>query len=353
MMWLNDHRSDLEYRRRVYLIVVGAGTVFLVLGLLLARPHDAYQRYLGLPLLVLGLVDFWWLATGRSLRFAEMTGYAVLSAATLLHTVFLTFAPSGPTLYPNSGPYWTLVCVCALGFLAFPARRAWRLNLGLVTLCLALPWLAHSPYAFQNVVAFFRLQSSVVVMLLLLGTLAALRTQVDQTGQAEQAMRALAFTDSLTNLPNRRAVYPAVERLLEAGRTGVPGTLHLIDIDHFKKINDQYGHGIGDDVLRAVAQLLATCETLPGEAAPTVGRWGGEEFLVVMPGTDRPCSEQRGQALLRQFRELPWPEGLKITVSLGSSTVRPDDTFTSLLTRADQALYQAKERGRDQMMLDS
>ena len=80
---------------------------------------------------------------------------------------------------------------------------------------------------------------------------------------------------------------------------------------------------------------------------------GGEEFIVVMPGTDRALSRERGQILLDEFRRTPWPLALAVTASIGSSTVKPGDTFSSLLARADQALYQAKAEGRNRMMLDS
>lgn len=345
--------ADLVYRRRVYTIIIGAATLTLLFTPLVTPHRDTYQLYLSPPLLALGFYDLWWLYTKKPLHIAENVGYATLAVVAVAHLAILTFFPTPPSLYPNDGPYWILICGLTIGFLAFPAPRAWRLNLLLTAICLILPWLAHSSYAFQNIGAFLRMQCAVVVMLLLLGTLAALRRQVDAKEQAEQAMRVLAFTDSLTALPNRRAVYPAVEELIQASHRGSAGTLHLIDIDHFKKINDQHGHSVGDEVLIAVARLIATCDTVSGNASPTVGRWGGEEFIVVMPGTGRALSEERGKTLLEEFRRAVWPEGLNITVSVGSSTVRPGDTFSSLLRRADQALYLAKETGRNRIMFDS
>ncbi len=336
----------------MYIFVIGAGTLLLLLTALTAGHSEPFQRLIGPLLVVLGLVDLWWLWTGRPLNVAEYAGYGVLAAATTVHIALLSWLTTVPSSYPDSGPYWTLVCVCAVGFLAFPRRLAWWLNLSLLGVCLALPWLAHGLYALYHPLAFLRLQCSVVIVTGLLGTLASLRAQVNEKGQAEKVLQALAFTDSLTNLPNRRAVYPAVAALLEAQERGVPGTLHLIDIDRFKRINDEHGHAVGDEVLIEVARLIAACDTLPGSVAPTVGRWGGEEFIVVMPGTDRALSRQRGQVLLDTFGYTPWPLSLTVSVSIGSSTVRPGDTFSSLLARADQALYQAKARGRNRIVLD-
>jgi diguanylate cyclase (GGDEF)-like protein len=335
------------------MFVVGAGLLCVLVALLGVPSHDRHEVYLSVPLLVLGSLALWWLVTKRSLDVAERFGYTVLALWTVSHVVVLSILPPSPRPLLNSEPYWNLICVLTLGFLAFPPWRAWPLNLGLTAVCLALPWLTQNAYALQNAAALFRLQCSVVVMLLLLGTLSALRRQVDVTGEAEQAMRVLAFTDSLTALPNRRAVYPAIEDLIQASGRGRAGALLLIDIDHFKKINDQHGHGVGDEVLIAVAQLISTCGACPGGPPVTIGRWGGEEFIVVLPGTDRIRSEEWGRKLLEVFQNADWPQGLSVTVSVGSSTVRPTDTFTSLLSRADQALYLAKETGRNRIMFDS
>lgn len=354
--WLRTRVSEDQAtaaRRRVYIMVVGAGTLFVLLVALITGHREPFQRLVSPLLVVLGLADLWWLWTGRRLDIAEYAGYAVLGAATVIHIALLSWFTTAFSLYPNSGPYWSFICVCTVGFLAFPRPLAWRLNLALLSVCLALPWLAPGHYAWDNPLAFLRLQASVVIVTVLLGTLANLRAQVNEKDQSEKMLQTLAFTDSLTNLPNRRAVYPAVAALLDAYQQGVPGTLHLIDIDRFKRINDDHGHGVGDEVLVAVARLIATCETLPGQMAPTVGRWGGEEFIVVMPGTDRVLSQQRGQALLDQFQQTSWPRALAVTASIGSSTVKPGDNFSSLLARADQALYQAKAEGRNRISVDN
>ncbi|GGR41687.1 hypothetical protein GCM10008957_56830 [Deinococcus ruber] len=336
----------------MYLFVIGMGTLLFFLAALTSGQGEPFQHAVGPVLVVLGIADFWWLWTGRPLHVAERAGYAVLAAASVVHLAFLSQSRTVPSFYPDSGPYWTVVCVCAVGFLAFPRRLAWWLNLSLLGVCLALPWLAQGLYALHNPIAFLRLQWSVIIVTGLLGTLASLRAQVDEKGQTEKVLQTLAFTDSLTGLPNRRAVYPAVAALLDAHQQGVPGTLYLIDIDHFKRINDEHGHAVGDEVLIEVARLIATCETLPGSLSPTVGRWGGEEFIVVMPSTDHMLSQQRGEVLLAQFQQTLWPLALTVSVSIGSSTVRPGDTFNSLLARADHALYQAKAQGRNRIVLD-
>lgn len=138
-----------------------------------------------------------------------------------------------------------------------------------------------------------------------------------------------------------------MDALLSAASRGQAGSLLLIDLDHFKRINDQCGHSVGDEVLVAAAQVLRNAATEVGAAPPTVGRWGGAEFIVVMPGAAAERAKFRAEQLLADFRAHAWPRGLHLTVSIGTSTVRPGEDFSALLARADESLYAAKSAGRD------
>ncbi|MCU6454140.1 GGDEF domain-containing protein [Sphingomonas sp. A2-49] len=158
-----------------------------------------------------------------------------------------------------------------------------------------------------------------------------------------------AERDQLTGLGNRRAIERHLEKLASQGQSRIIG---ICDIDHFKSINDRYGHGVGDRVLKLVAATLST------SCAPQfVGRWGGEEFLFVMPGDD----QQHGVALLdaarldlstREFklRENDEPIGL-ISFSAGVSIAVGDHTDSvAAVHRADAALYRAKAEGRNRVV---
>jgi two-component system cell cycle response regulator len=160
--------------------------------------------------------------------------------------------------------------------------------------------------------------------------------------------RRLAFTDQLTGLPNRhRTAEQLVDELKRAHRYGTPLSIVLCDIDHFKSVNDTYGHNIGDDVLRQVARTLAQAV----RNVDTVARWGGEEFLVILPNTSPAGARIVAERVRQQVERAPAVPGgpERRTLSLGVATFCEDPTPEALLERADQALYRAKHRGRNRV----
>ncbi|GGQ54955.1 diguanylate cyclase [Couchioplanes azureus] len=160
----------------------------------------------------------------------------------------------------------------------------------------------------------------------------------------------LATTDSLTGVANRRRFFELAEKSLGAARAaGSPVTALMIDIDHFKRINDTYGHQTGDDVIRAVVTRLLAC--LPPDGL--VARYGGEEFAVLLPGIreDGPVLAEKLRAAIDgtplDTRTGPIPA----TISVGLARLRPTDaTADALLGRADAGLYAAKQAGRNRVM---
>lgn len=155
----------------------------------------------------------------------------------------------------------------------------------------------------------------------------------------------LALTDQLTKLPNRRATLDALEKALShQGRTVIGAGVVMIDIDHFKKVNDRYGHDGGDAALKHVARVLAEAT----RKSETVGRWGGEEFLMVLSSTEPIAIERAVERVRAAVANAPLENpALTITVSLGAAVAGRGETIESLLKRADAALYEAKAAGRD------
>jgi len=155
----------------------------------------------------------------------------------------------------------------------------------------------------------------------------------------------LANTDVLTELPNRRCSFALLERhVAQARRDGSELSLLLFDIDHFKKVNDTFGHKAGDDVLLRVAHL-ARREMRGGDM---VGRIGGEEFVCLMPGVGASDARKLAERLRRAIAAESAGDGLPaITVSVGVACLRAGDDAGSLLARTDEALYVAKEGGRN------
>lgn len=163
-----------------------------------------------------------------------------------------------------------------------------------------------------------------------------------------------AVTDSLTGLHNRRYALPHLNRTLErCKRKGNSFAVLLADLDHFKHVNDEYGHAVGDRVLIQVAQSLS------GNMRPAdlVARLGGEEFLIIMPDTTADEALKAAQSLSKVIseKEISENDGCKVqvTVSMGIAIADPNDenTAQALIDRADTALYEAKARGRNRAIL--
>lgn len=156
-----------------------------------------------------------------------------------------------------------------------------------------------------------------------------------------------AYSDPLTGLNNRRYAEERIARVL-AGDTAQPAMLAVLDLDHFKHVNDTHGHAAGDEVLVDFARRLLACTRRDDVCA----RLGGEEFVLLLPRTTPQQAEAALQRLLeqvRQARPLAAHPGLGYTVSAGLAARVPGDTTASWLARADAALYDAKHAGRDRV----
>ncbi len=156
----------------------------------------------------------------------------------------------------------------------------------------------------------------------------------------------LARTDPLTNIANRASINERMDKEIERSRRySRPFSVILLDLDHFKRINDEQGHLMGDQVLKAFAVLaVRTART-----QDMVGRWGGEEFIILCTETNIEQAEILAERLCQVVREHRFESRRPHTVSAGVATLDADDTADSLTNRADQALYLAKQGGRDQV----
>lgn len=157
----------------------------------------------------------------------------------------------------------------------------------------------------------------------------------------------LARQDPLTGLHNRLALKEAAQREIpRANRHSKSLSLLMIDVDYFKKINDLHGHDVGDQVLKEVSDALKS----NFRREDLVVRFGGEEFVVLLPLCDTKQAKIKGEETLRVIEQSKLGN-IKVTVSIGCAMLKPDETFESLLKRADQSLYKAKERGRNRIEL--
>ncbi|MGG0642660.1 diguanylate cyclase [Sporosarcina gallistercoris] len=166
----------------------------------------------------------------------------------------------------------------------------------------------------------------------------------DEILEMNEVLLKLSNTDKLTAIPNRRFFQEELERHIEQhSRKGTVFSLLMVDIDHFKKVNDTHGHLVGDNALIRLAELL-TREVRPVDR---VARLGGEEFVIILPGMDAEASLELAVKLNKAVEFATWERVDRLTVSIGVSTFSEGDTEVTILHTADQALYHAKASGRN------
>ena len=249
-----------------------------------------------------------------------------------------------------------MVLILVFGMFALRPRQArWLSVFACALLALAMVWKgatdpAHYPPAVEAVHLLFA-----IIILAAVGTLTArmaairarMRAQKADLQHALEQIRLLATRDELTGLSNRRHMNElmAIEKARQR-RTGQPMSVALLDIDFFKRINDTYGHTGGDLVLKTFAQL--TRDSL--RTTDVMGRWGGEEFLLMLPDTTATdaaaCVERMRKQLARLSADAIAP-GLRVTFSAGVADVTSTDELETAIERADQAMYRAKVQGRN------
>ncbi len=189
---------------------------------------------------------------------------------------------------------------------------------------------------------------------------AASRDLLEQQGKLEETvrqrteslqikseeLRLLATTDTLTGLSNRYHFSQLLQQYLkEAHRYQVPGCLVMIDVDHFKAVNDHFGHDVGDEVLRGVAQHLRT----QLREVDHLARWGGEEFTLLLGHTSLTAGVELCQRLCDLLGAEPDPVAGVVTASFGITAILPEDSLNTVVKRADEALYKAKAAGRNRV----
>ena len=256
----------------------------------------------------------------------------------------------------HSGVQLYFIITAPIAFILFEARdRTLRLALAAISLVFYfIAELVHSlalvgelePSLYRAIV----LANIAVVSLVILLIQAAFLDEIDRR---ELALQHLARTDQLTGLLNRRAMLEWSEaQVSQSARHAQPLTVLMIDIDHFKPINDEHGHVAGDRTLVEVANAMRQITRLGDQ----LGRFGGEEFVALLPQTDsvaaRSVAEKLRERIAALSVMLPAGVAIRCTVSLGLASLRPgESTIDPVLSRADMAMYQAKAQGRNRCIL--
>lgn len=296
--------------------------------------------------------------SGWNLRFTDDP------ALTLPQGVFSVFSTVGA--YLICGPVrgaslLALAITLVFGLFALKPGQVRRLCLFAVLLLgVAMAWGHHRwPQRFpaaEEAMHFMLVAVVLPAIAVLSGQLSTMRHKLRQhrmeLERALEQIRQLAIRDELTGLHNRRHVAELLHKEAHRRvRSGRPLTLALLDLDHFKRINDTYGHAQGDVVLRS----FAACASAALRDTDTLGRWGGEEFIVMLPETDADTALAVLDRVRRRLEDVSFEAiapALRVTFSAGVAAARPGECMEEVVARADAAMYAAKQAGRNCSVAD-
>jgi diguanylate cyclase (GGDEF)-like protein len=256
-----------------------------------------------------------------------------------------------PDLYQlMTGIYWLpLGYGAAFVFLSLPvALGLSALTYASITIPFLVVWRLGRLQAWPDYLPTLMINLAVaqLIYIVLLLAISRLRANYHLSRALAKELALVATTDELTGLPNRRAVSERMAQSHALAMRGVlPMSVMLIDVDHFKRINDQLGHAMGDTVLKELAQVLSS---LPRLSDP-VGRWGGEEFVVVAQGSSLQAAMELAERMRRTVAARAFSHGWPLSISVGVSEYQVGDSVAQWLSRADQALYAAKAAGRNRV----
>ena len=341
--------------RRVVLLMFGAG-VLSVLAIwhmeVVDGTIDPVDR-VGYPVMVLifsaSFVALWRhpavLAWVRWIGFLCLTTVLLLDLWGQMHEAMPLLGNYNALTLLN----WLPLCY-AMAFFMLRTRQAFVAAAGILAffaMCAVLRGSAATPYAMQDRSLMINTLISHSVLVVCLTGMLWLKHVVTMQGEQATRLNLLAATDPLTGLANRRQTLQLLDQLARECRLDLGPVVILCDLDHFKNVNDGWGHAMGDQVLVAVASALrsGTRET------DTVARWGGEEFLVVLPATRDGEALELAERLRAHVEALQVAERhqcpVPVTLSMGIAKLAAGESGATWLKRADEALYRAKDAGRN------
>ena len=348
-----EEEARFRFARQLALAEINTQTYWLVAGLVMVfswwdwyvDPDNWLAAFVvrsvgALLILATGIVQrvtrrVDWAADIAKVRFAAGT-VAVAGALSLLDRGFLV-GIAGLVAVILSGPY-----------VAIDRRDLLKMNVVPLILIAVIMGAA-------GLDAFTVVNSTVFIVLALLVSLLLARVFEASNRRAfalEHQLTSEARTDALTGLRNRRSLEEAASAEVKRGtRIGATLSVIICDIDHFKQVNDRFGHEAGDKVLRTVADLLSGV----ARESDMLGRWGGEEFLMLLPDTNENAAFVVAERMRKAVEAAKMPiEGLRVTISLGVAELAPGgsepERWQEAVRRADDAMYRAKQSGRNKEM---
>ena len=341
-------------KRKLYLTSIPVGCIVAIIVWFLEREQGVLHVFdrIGLPILVITYTILWFLLYTRTLsllilEFILFTSFSLFMLVSMSFTLFIDH-PVGAEVGDMAGAGYWFPVTYGLAFVIFGAQLGRKLAftlftasfvMGLIYLVSITPEMAR-----REILVMSQIYTANALVLLLFISVATMTRM--QTRYASN-MERIANTDPLTGLGNRRRLEALLNH--EVTRTERYDRIFciiLFDIDHFKKINDLHGHDIGDTVLKNIGNLFSSHV----RAVDTIGRWGGEEFLIVTPELELTEACALAERLLMTLRTYHFSQVGSVTASFGVTQFCDTDTMLSLYKRADDAMYKAKTTGRNKVV---
>jgi diguanylate cyclase (GGDEF)-like protein len=322
-MQLRDHWDRLDFRARS-MFAIG------IVGLFILTPFAVnnliHERMLlgisSIAIIAVLLANSWMIMRGE---------YSPMMTLLLLVPIILLFLAISIWTQEIIGFLWAYPALLAF-YIILPEKQAWIANAMLVIVVLPLAW----------IILETGLMLRVVATLTTVTFFSALYIRIFSNLQSKLEEQAL--TDALTGLSNRVLLQESLEQaIIRRARTKEPMTLIAIDLDHFKTVNDNYGHETGDNVLRGISDFFRTRVRTSDKAF----RLGGEEFLIQLNNADAASGMRLAEELRHGIETLPLLPDRSVTASLGVATLTDEDSTSTWMDRADRNLYKGKESGRN------
>jgi len=323
-------KPNIDFLHRSFLAIASLACIVLIPFAI----NNLFQGHLALAIgtfTIIIILAFNTWTIRRQGRYYSMLTFVVLVPAFLL---ILSLAIINQGII---GVFWCYPAAVACYF-TLPERKAQLANIALLIVTVPLAWnIIEQAYAVR-----------MLATLSLVSILAGIFIRVITEQQTK--LRTLAVTDSLTGLLDRTLLQNTLEEILSLRkRIGLPMSLLALDIDHFKKINDSYGHDAGDEVLIELGKMLQKRM----RRIDKIFRLGGEEFLVILYGTDLDNAIKVAEELRKMIEAQPLIPNHPVTVSIGVSTLQEEEDSMTWMKRGDENLYKAKSSGRNRVVADT
>lgn len=347
-----------EQKRFLYQMGLSICALIVALSWFLRRPNDHFIDYV-YPAFILVLVVVFVLLRQRKVALERLENLIFALVAGLVLTRLgwhFHFAGSidDQLLILVGGHYWAVGSLIVAGTIMLEGSRGLRAGIAILvmTTVIALSGVAKGLLVvgveLETLGYLLRVHLFLLVLLMLAIVAMIIRDHHRRVLIRAEVLDQWAYTDTLTGLFNRRAIDAFLAReIAEAKRYVRPLSIILIDIDHFKKVNDTHGHLVGDKVLMKIARRLSS----QMRRSNFLARWGGEEFLIVAPETRAHEAIHFAKRCQAAVASAPF-DGISVTATFSVSELRADDSIETLLERADVHLYRGKDAGRNRVVAD-